>query len=515
MSRQMSRGFRVASAALLGLFVSTAGGAVLGPVASAAAVSVAASADSYVSSAAPTTNYGTRQYVLVDGSPEQVAYLRFDIPAGTDMSAGVQLRIFAESSHSTGVTVHRVDDTSWTETGIAYANRPAVGTASVRTGRLTASTWAVIDVAPLIGTSTGPVSLALQPTSTTAEKITSREGVNKPELIIGSTAASNEFQISPVGDGTYQAVGSTTYTGTLKSVGERAVADLMAAGGGTVRFTAGTFDFGAEWFKFYNLHDITFVGAGMDATVLTNNTDLAADTEPFNMTGTNRVTVRDMTVNAGGAPRTTSDALDFDQGNNSTIENVRVTGSRARGIVFDGKDAGATADGNTIRNCQISGIPGTGIELLASGNNTITGCTITNTGGVGILAKAASAVAAQPNKKSSGNTITGNTVDEAGTDGIAVLSSDRNQVLNNTVTNSSDVTAGRDGIRIYSSNNVTCDDNVVRGNTATDNQAVKTQTYGLNIVSSLCNRTVVGADNNFAGNRVGTVKNVGTGTIFE
>jgi hypothetical protein len=55
---------------------------------------------------------------------------------------------------------------------------------------------------------------------------------------------------------------------------------------------------------------------------------------------------------------------------------------------------------------------------------------------------------------------------------------------------------------------------VVSGNTATDNQATKTQTYGLYIASSLCNRTVVGPGNDFAGNRVASIRNLGTNTIF-
>ena len=59
-----------------------------------------------------------------------------------------------------------------------------------------------------------------------------------------------------------------------------------------------------------------------------------------------------------------------------------------------------------------------------------------------------------------------------------------------------------------------CDDNTVSGTTATDNQATKTQTYGLNIASAACNRTVVGPGNHFEGNRVGAIRDLGTGTIY-
>jgi len=159
-------------------------------------------------------------------------------------------------------------------------------------------------------------------------------------------------------------------------------------------------------------------------------------------------------------------------------------------------------------------VPGDGIELLASSQNTITGCTITNVAFHGIQINKASPIADQPNKKSSDNVITGNVIDQAGQDGINVASGDRNQITNNMITNSSDDTSGRDGIRITSSNSITCNDNVVSGNTATDNQIPKTQKYGLNIASSLCNRTVVGSGNNFNGNLVANIHDLGTGTIY-
>ena len=55
---------------------------------------------------------------------------------------------------------------------------------------------------------------------------------------------------------------------------------------------------------------------------------------------------------------------------------------------------------------------------------------------------------------------------------------------------------------------------MVSNNIATDNQPVKTQKYGLNIASSLCNRTVVGPGNDFAGNLTAPVRDLGTGTIY-
>jgi uncharacterized repeat protein (TIGR01451 family) len=309
----------------------------------------------------------------------------------------------------------------------------------------------------------------------------------------------------------------TTYTGTLKHVMESAAQDLNNAGGGTMTFASGTFDFGIERFLGRDLVNITFQGQGMDITVLQNNSSAAADTEPFDMHDTNRIVVRDMTVNAGGPFRSTSDALDFDGGNDVVVERVKITQSRARGIVFDGKDISdglpRTADRNVIRNCVITGVQGDGVEFLAANNNQVEQCTITDVGGHGIQMAKSSTLADQPNKKSNENVITGNHVENSGQDGINVTAGDGNDILGNTVLNSSNITAGRDGIRIGSADSITCDDNVVSGNTSGDNQTTKTQRYGLSISSSLCNRTVVW-QNTFFGNLSGAINDLGTDTRY-
>src|SRR5919106_676048 len=305
-----------------------------------------------------------------------------------------------------------------------------------------------------------------------------------------------------------------TYTGALKTVVESALnSDLKPAGGGTITFQAGVFDLGSSYFRFEEFSDVVIEGQGIDVTTIQNSSNASDDTEPFNTKGASRVTIRDLTVVAGGTPRTTSDAIDLDKGNNILIERVKITASRGKGIIFDGKDAGWTSQGNTVRDCEISGTNNDGIQFLASSNNRVEGCFIHDTVRDGIEATKAQTIHAQPNKKSTDNVIIGNVIDNAGENGIRIHSSDRNLITGNTVTNSSDDVANRDGIQITSGDSITCDDNRVEGNTATDNQATKTQRYGLNINHSLCNRTFVGT-NNFAGNLVGAIRDVGTNTQY-
>ncbi|MCO4238406.1 DNRLRE domain-containing protein, partial [Pseudarthrobacter sp. MDT3-28] len=105
-------------------------------------VTLTATADSYVTSAAPGTNNGTSTILGVDNSPVEVTYLKFDLSAyagRTIQSATLQLR--SAGSGSTGTqNIKLVADDSWTETGITYSIRPALGTSIGTLGPTTTNT---------------------------------------------------------------------------------------------------------------------------------------------------------------------------------------------------------------------------------------------------------------------------------------------------------------------------------------------------------------------------------------
>ncbi len=505
--------------ARLGAVAVLAGTALALAAAPTSASTFNSTADTYVDASAPTTKFGTKAYVRVDGSPILNSYLRFTV-SGVGTTTSAVLRFYAESASSSGVSVHSVADTTWSESLMTYNNAPPMGPILTTTGSFAAASWVSVDVSSVVH-GDGTYSFALTETGGTALKITSREGTNKPQLITPRPTTPSPYVISKVGSSykAQSATSGTTFNGSLKSVVQSAVADLELSGGGIVHFNAGDYDYGTEYFKGTNLHSIVFEGAGMNLTTIRNSTNEAADTEPFNFSGAFGVTIRDLAVSAGGSFRSTSDALDFDQGNDSLVERVKIIASRSRAIVFDGKNLGWTSANNTVRDCVITGsaVQGDGIEFLASSNNRVEGCTITGVGGIGIQMTKSSTLADQPNKKASDNVITGNTITESGQHGVEIISGDRNQITNNTVTNSSNLVASKAGIRITSSDSITCDDNVVTGNVSNDNQAVKTQKFGLDIANALCNRTVVGPvpPNNFTPNVTASIHNIGTGTIFQ
>lgn len=476
-------------------------------------------ADTYVDASSPTTKYGSQLYLKVDNSPLLNAYLKFTVQ-GVGPSSSAILRLYAESSSSTGFDLHTVANTGWSESQVTYSTAPAIGPVIHSTGSFTGGSWVTIDVSSVV-TGDGTYAFALTTTSDTSMKLTSREGTHKPQLLVPAPPSPSPYVISKVGTSyrAYSAVSGATFTGTLKTVVQSAVSDLEASGGGVVHFGAGVFDYGTEYFEGHQIHNIAFEGEGMGVTVIQNNTSVAKDTEPFNFSGAFNVTVRNLTVAAFGPFRSTSDALDFDQGNNVLVDHVEVTASRSRAIVFDGKNSGWNSLNNRVQDCRIVGsaVQGDGIEFLASSNNRVERCTITGVGGIGIQVNKSSTVADQPNKKSNDNVIADNVIDEAGQDGISVISGDRNLITGNTVTNSANVTASRDGIRITSADSIGCDDNTVSASTSIDNQATRTQKYGLNIANALCNRTIVGPvpPNDFTPNLTGSIRNLGTGTILQ
>ena len=78
-------------------------------------------ADSYVSSAAKTTNYGSATTMLFGATPSQHAYLMFNV-TGTGSITNATLRVWATAA-GTGASVHSTT-TGWTESGLIYTNAP-------------------------------------------------------------------------------------------------------------------------------------------------------------------------------------------------------------------------------------------------------------------------------------------------------------------------------------------------------------------------------------------------------
>jgi hypothetical protein len=141
-------------------------------------------ADSYVTAAIPNTNYGGSQQLRVDASPVVNAYLRFDVKGLNAPIASAKLRIFANSSSSTGIKVFGVTNNTWVENTITFNNAPPLGNLGGSVGKFAGGTWITIDITPLI-TGNGVFNVAASGLNATAISLASREaGANAPQLII-------------------------------------------------------------------------------------------------------------------------------------------------------------------------------------------------------------------------------------------------------------------------------------------------------------------------------------------
>ncbi len=100
--------------AALMIVLASAAAALLVP-AKAPAATFTPVADAYVDASSPTANTGTKTSLRTDGSPIVNSYLRFNVQ-GIGAPAAAQLRVYAETSNSTGFQVRTVtgpDANTW------------------------------------------------------------------------------------------------------------------------------------------------------------------------------------------------------------------------------------------------------------------------------------------------------------------------------------------------------------------------------------------------------------------
>ena len=153
-------------------------------------VTLTATADSYVSSATTGTNYGASTTLAVDNSPVEYTYLKFDLSpyAGrTLQSATLQLRSAANSSGGKQ-NIKLVADDGWTESGITYNNKPALGTTLGTLGPTATNTSYSVPLAVpgLAGDLGQQLSLGIDTASTDGLTLNSREAGSTvaPRLVL-------------------------------------------------------------------------------------------------------------------------------------------------------------------------------------------------------------------------------------------------------------------------------------------------------------------------------------------
>jgi hypothetical protein len=143
-------------------------------------------ADARVSSAEPTRNFGTSTELRAKASnPELISYFKFTV-TGLSGPATVKLRLYVTDTSPDGGSVFAVSNTTWTETGITYDNRPGMSsTALGSTSATTANATVEISLGTIPGN--GTYSWAIKSASTDTVRYGSRETSNKPQLVVTPT----------------------------------------------------------------------------------------------------------------------------------------------------------------------------------------------------------------------------------------------------------------------------------------------------------------------------------------
>ena len=153
-------------------------------------VTLNAVADTYVASDTPATAFGTSTSLFADASPLKRTYVKFDLSAlaGRTITAAT-LRVHTTTNSASGSPgpegVKTVADTTWTEAGTVFPG-PAVGTQVGQIGTTASNTS--IDVTltpgPIAAAAGGLLSLAIDPVSSDAFYVNSRETTTGPQLVV-------------------------------------------------------------------------------------------------------------------------------------------------------------------------------------------------------------------------------------------------------------------------------------------------------------------------------------------
>lgn len=143
-------------------------------------VSVRAVADTYVDAANRRATHGGDKRLAANPSPQQRAYLRFDIPAVTAPIAHAWLRVRVVDAPTSGFAVHHVDSVNWDERKMSWTTAPKFGDVVGVSGAVAAGEWIMVDVGAWVrpGRSVSFVLIA----ATALATISSRETVDTPTV---------------------------------------------------------------------------------------------------------------------------------------------------------------------------------------------------------------------------------------------------------------------------------------------------------------------------------------------
>ncbi len=193
---------------------------------SALPTTVTSTADTYVRSDSAASNFGTQPSIQgsKSGTGKRAVtyqpYVRFTVPSLPATPVSATMRLFVTDASATTGTLVRTANTTWTETGTTYNNRPGTTGGTLGASRnAPLGQWVEFDVTSTV-TAAGQYGFTLQNGSADLVGFSSKEGANPPQLVISygtATAGSLPMPASP-GVALSRYFTTSTFSGTNPAI---------------------------------------------------------------------------------------------------------------------------------------------------------------------------------------------------------------------------------------------------------------------------------------------------------
>ncbi len=266
-------------------------------------VTVQPTEDAYTNSGASSTNYGASPDLLVDASPVEVSYLKFDLSAYSGQSVdSATLHLHVTDNRSGGTqTVRSVADNSWSENTITASHRPAVGSALATFGPTSLDSDVDVTLPPS-AVGPGEVTLAIDSASSDGLHLGSSESATPPTLEVTLAGPDTTAPETTITSGSAATTSSTNATFAFTS-SEPATFECQLDGGS---FTACS---SSKQYTGLALGSHTFA---VRATDTAGNVETAPATWSWNIvTAPPDTTAPQTTITSGSAATTSSTNATF------------------------------------------------------------------------------------------------------------------------------------------------------------------------------------------------------------
>lgn len=234
-------------------------------------------ADASVRSGEASTNFGTRTTMEINGSPVNLAYLKFDLSslAGKTVTSA-KLRFIASTDSISTQSIKEVSNTSWSETGLTYSNRPSLGVVLATSNGGTTGQLKEVDVTSFVKSRVGGLaSFGIDQSGGDGYGIYSRESTDKPLLVVtyGTTFTPAPTSGGSTGSGVEVMFKNIPDPNTTNDV---FVFNYATAGGTTYQETDSRLIYSGTWYSgtgikyTVNTSTVKFSTSGTSATLVTS-----------------------------------------------------------------------------------------------------------------------------------------------------------------------------------------------------------------------------------------------------